>query len=156
MESHNPPLNMACLHLQFWTFGYSACLQSNPLSWVTWLLWVNLNNYSLYTFHYTYFLSRQVNSTKSLVMPQIIQRMSCLKSNSLVTLPSYKISHVWFSIMIISSLQNQVLFHVSCRWWGKHHGPPSTSLFLSTSTHHLGIFGLRNQFKYLEAYMPQW
>ena len=33
---------------------------------------------------------------------------------------------------------------VSCRRWGIHQGPPSTSLFLSTSTHYPGIM-LRNQ-----------
>lgn len=29
-----------------------------------------------------------------------------------------------------------LLILVSCWWWGIHHYPPSTSLFLSTSTHH--------------------
>ena len=28
---------------------------------------------------------------------------------------------------------------VSCHWWGTHHYPPSTILFLSTTTHHPGI-----------------
>ena len=32
-----------------------------------------------------------------------------------------------------------LLIHVSCWWWGIDHFPPSTSLFLSTSTHHPGI-----------------
>ena len=65
--------------------------------------------------------------------------MSLLQSTSLVTLPYFKFGHLWVSPMVVSSLQHQLLFHVSCRWWGKHHGPPSTSLFMSTSTHHWRI-----------------
>ena len=33
---------------------------------------------------------------------------------------------------------------VSCHWWGIHQGPPSTSMFVSTSTHYPGT-RLRNQ-----------
>ena len=57
--------------------------------------------------------------------------------------------------MVVSSLQHQLLFHVSCRWWGKHHGCPSMNLFLSTSAHHPGTI-FRNLVKYLETCMPQW
>ena len=38
---------------------------------------------------------------------------------------------------------NYISISISCRWWGIHQGPPSTSLFLSTSTHYPGI-RLRN------------
>ena len=50
--------------------------------------------------------------------------------------------------MAIFGASTSFLFQVSCRWWGKHHGPPSMSLFLSTSTPHPGI-RLRNQENYL-------
>ena len=33
---------------------------------------------------------------------------------------------------------NYISVSVSCHWWGIHQGPPSTSLFLSTSTHYPG------------------
>ena len=39
---------------------------------------------------------------------------------------------------------NYISMSVSCRWWGIHQGPPSTSLFLSTPTHYPGI-RLRNR-----------
>ena len=80
--------------------------------------------------HYMWFLSRWVNASKSFFMPQFVQRMYLLQANSPINLPSYKVGRVWVSFMVVSSLQNQLLFHVSCRWWGKHHGPPLTSLFL--------------------------
>ena len=51
-------------------------------------------------------------------------------------------------ITLLSGLIQNIFDHVSCRWWGIHHGPPPMSLFLSTSTPYLGI-RLRNQDKYL-------
>ena len=41
------------------------------------------------------------------------------------------------------SYHSRTLFQVSCHRCGIHHGPPSTRLFLSNSTHHPGI-SLRN------------
>ena len=47
------------------------------------------------------------------------------------------------------------LFLISCRWWGKHYGPPMTDRLLSTSAHYLGDWS-RDPFRYLGACMPQW
>ena len=48
-------------------------------------------------------------------------------------------------VLWLHYLQNsRTLFRVSCRLCGIHHGPPSTRLFLSTSSHHPGI-SLRNK-----------
>ena len=140
-----------CLHLHISTTGYSACLWVDPLLWVTWLLWVNSKNSLSYSLHYIWFLSHLVNVAKSFVMPQIVQRLSLLKNNSSITLPIHKVSHVWVSFIT----SNQFLVHFSCHSCGNHHGPPVTSLFLSTSAHYPGIRP-RNLVKYLEACMPQW
>ena len=51
-------------------------------------------------------------------------------------------------ITVLSCLLQNIFDCVSCRWWGIHHGPPLMSLFLLTSTSHLGI-RLRNQENYL-------
>ena len=48
----------------------------------------------------------------------------------------YHIVSVLFQLCFSTSHHN--LYYVACRWWGKHHGPPSTNLFLSTPTHHPG------------------
>ena len=48
------------------------------------------------------------------------------------------------SVLWLHHTQNsRTLFQVLCHCYGIHHGPPSARLFLSTSTHHLGI-SLRN------------
>ena len=41
--------------------------------------------------------------------------------------------------MVTSYSNSRTLFQVSFRWCRIHHGPPSMRLFLSNSTHHLGI-----------------
>ena len=49
------------------------------------------------------------------------------------------------SVLWLHHTQNyRTLFWVSCHQCGIHHGPPSTRLLLSTSSHHLGI-SLRNK-----------
>lgn len=60
--------------------------------------------------------------------------------------PSYSIT----KIVILMSVHTLLIYHttsyscvISCQWWGKPHGPPSTSLFSSISTHHPRI-RLRN------------
>jgi hypothetical protein len=48
----------------------------------------------------------------------------------------------------VSLCSSSIFYHFPmsffCRLWGIHQGPPSMSLFLSTSTHHMRI-RLRNQ-----------
>jgi hypothetical protein len=62
-------------------------------------------------------------------------------------------SHVYHIVSVLYQLcfatSYQSLYHVSCRWWGNHYGPPSTNLFLSTPTHHPGG-RFRNLFSALE------
>ena len=77
-------------------------------------------------------------------MPSLVPRIFLLQSTFSGTLASYKVGHLWVSVMVVSSLQNQILFHVSCQWWGKHHGPISTGLFVSNPTHTPGI-SIRNK-----------
>ena len=86
---------------------YLACLRDDPISWVTWLLCVNSKNASSYSMHYIWFQSHQVNAAKSFFVPQIVQRMFLLKTNSSVTLPIHKFSHVW------------VIFIPSNQIWGR-------------------------------------
>ena len=71
-------------------------------------------------------------------------------SLSVVSLPSIMLvipDSVSYITLHFGLLQN-IFDCVSCRWWGTHHDPPSTSLFLLTSTPYPGI-RLRNQYKYL-------
>ena len=51
--------------------------------------------------------------------------------------------------------QTNLLWPVSCRRCGIHHGPPSTDLFLSTSDHYPGIKS-RDHPQYLRACRPHW
>ena len=142
---YNPPLNMEpiciCISKQF---GFSVCPRVDRFLWVTWLLWFNSKNASLYSLHYTWFCLVKSMLPSHLSCHKLFKGCLFQKNNSSVTLPIHKVSHVWVSFITL----NQILFHVSCHWWGNHHGPPLTSLFLSTSTHHLGIRP-RNLVKYL-------
>ena len=47
------------------------------------------------------------------------------------------------------------LFLISCRWWGKHYGPPMMGRLLSTSAHYPGDWS-RDPLWYLRACIPQW
>ena len=80
----------------------------------------------------------------------MFKRSLVICSLSAVSLPSIMlvIPESVSYITLLSGLLQNIFDRVSCRWWGIHHGPPSTSLFLSTSTPYPRI-GLRNQDKYL-------
>ena len=74
----------------------------------------------------------------------VICSLSIAKLPSIMLVITESISYI---TLFFNLLQN-IFDHVSCRWWGSHHGPPSMGLFLSPSTPYLGI-RLRNQDKYL-------
>ena len=92
-----------------------------------------------------------VNATKSSVIPPDVQR-EVEKFTSAVK--TTFVSVLFESVLSLHHLQHsRTLFQVSCRRCAIHHGPPSTRLFMSTSSHHLGI-SIRNKVQYLEVYMP--
>ena len=61
-------------------------------------------------------------------------QVKCSREVSQESCLSYCVSPV--TTLFCSTISQFVI--VSCRWWGIHHGPPSTGLFLSTPTHHPG------------------
>ena len=54
---------------------------------------------------------------------------------------------VLYITLLFGLLQN-IYDNVSCRWWKIHHGPHSTTLFMSSSTPYPGI-RIRSQVNYL-------
>ena len=87
------------------------------------------------------------HAAKSLVMPLDVQRKKefypCSQKNLCVS--TLRQSYGYF-IYNIPEFGSKVL----CHRCGIHHGPPSTRLFLLTSTHHLGN-SLRNKFSILRS-----
>ena len=90
-----------------------------------------------------------VTTAKTIVMSFICSREVQPKLSLLLSLPYTIINFLpcrpslcQFQIIFIlwSTL---TLLLILCHWWGIHQGPPVTSLFLSTSTHHPGT-RLRN------------
>jgi len=74
-------------------------------------------------------------------MPHLVQGKFHLKP-SIWSITSF---HLFCQpILILFTILHHFPMSVSWRWWGIHQGPPSISLFMSTSTHHLRIW-LRNQ-----------
>ena len=67
-----------------------------------------------------------------------------LKKFNLYSQHSLCVSTFESVLWLLNSHHSKTMFWVSCRRCGTHHGPPLTRLFLSTSTHLLGI-SLRNK-----------
>ena len=74
----------------------------------------------------------------------VIYTLSAVSLPSIMLVIPKSVSYITF----LSGLLQKTFDRVSCWWWGIHHGPPSTSLFLLNSTPYLGI-RIRNQVKYL-------
>ena len=155
MTAHSPALNMAhvCIFISnSWVFSLSS-IQSNFMSHLTPLS--QFEECIVTSLHYVWSMPHWVNASKSFVVSFNVQWKPPLQYPSTTSLPSFNLIISNSILWLFSSLQHHLLFHISRRWWENHHGPPSMSLFLSTSTLHPGI-RLRNKFKYLEAYMFQW
>ena len=91
---------------------------------------------------------RQVNAAKSLVVSPYVQKGNCFESLHLHS-NYFFVSVTFESVLWLHYLwYSKTLFQVSFRRCGINNGPPSTRLFLSTSSHHLGG-SLRNKFSTL-------
>ena len=91
----------------------------------------------------SWYIARQVNDSKSSVMPPYVQRKIVLRI-CICSQNYLSVSYLWVSPIVTPYSNYKNLFRVSFCWCGIHHGPPSTRLFLSTSTHLSGI-SLRNK-----------
>ena len=91
----------------------------------------------------SWYLSHQVNASKSSVVSPDVQRKVKLRV-TLCIQNYFHINYLWVNTMVTSYSNSITLFRVSCRWCGIHHGPPSMRLFLSTPAHHPGN-SLRNK-----------
>ena len=95
--------------------------------------------------HYSLVLNLiKSNAAKFRVVPNNSQRKSWVKSPLIVNI-IHPMSVCIYSIPIY----NMNSLKKNCFRWGNHYGPLSSSLFLSTSTHHPGI-RIRNHFSTLE------
>ena len=84
------------------------------------------------------------NTAKLTVVPPYVQEKLTSASTNLPLILIWS----WFTKTLCSS--------ISCRWCGKHYGPPSIKI---TSCRHQLIIqeaNLETPFWYLGAYMPQW
>jgi hypothetical protein len=84
--------------------------------------------------------TRRVNAAKSVVVSHHVQGKFHFKP-SICSISSFHF--LCQSIVIRFTILHHFPMSILCRWWGIHQGPPLTSLFLSTSTHHSRI-RLRN------------
>ena len=134
------PLNMA-----------HVCVLS--YSWVLFLNLSHTNLMSLYTpSHHLksspvittlcLVISGWFNATKSLVIPSNVQGTLQYFLHHPTVLSTY---HPCFNPYSFDLLITSSSCIDSCWWWGIHQGPPSMSIFMSNSTHNLGI-RLKNHF----------
>ena len=136
---------MALVCISFSQLDKSACLWADPFSWVMSLLWVfQKNALSIVT---------SCSTSSSQCCQVFCHATRCSKGSwkftSVVKTTSVLVS--FESVLHLHYLQHsRTLFQVSCRWCGIHHGPPSMTLFLSTSACHPGI-SLRINFSTLSS-----
>ena len=132
---------MVLVCISFQSIGYSTDLCDDPLSWVMELL-LSLSKECIVHCRIVY-LSCLV------MLPSLL---SCrltfkgkLKNFYLCSQNGLCVSTFESVLWLPHSHHSKTLFWVSCRRCGTHHGPPSTRLFSSTSTHHPGN-SLRNKY----------
>ena len=106
------------------------------------LLWkyiVTLEHGTHLHMHFSTWIIRRLHWGIGIILVSILpcHAMPMFKRNlvihplSVVILPSIMlvIPESVSYITLLSSLLQNIFDHVSCRWWGIHHGPPSMSLF---------------------------